>query len=84
MAWRRPSGGDAGGDSGGGASDGDASGDSGGAVRRILTGEVTRVADLAASPDGAHLAVSTEDNRLLVVAVETGTARVAAEGPHNA
>lgn len=52
-------------------------------VRRILTGEVTRVEDLAASPDGAHLAVSTEDNRLLVVDVESGTARVVATGPHN-
>ena len=66
------------GDSGGGGELG------GGAVRRILTGEVTRVADLAASPDGAHLAVSTEDNRLLVVAVDTGAVRVAAEGLHNA
>ncbi|MEY9930353.1 tricorn protease [Catenulispora sp. GP43] len=55
-----------------------------GEVRRILTGEVTRVADLVASPDGAHLAVSTEDNRLLVVDVESGTARVAVGGAHNA
>ena len=54
-----------------------------GTVRRILTGEVTRVADLAASPDGAHLAVATEDNRLLIVAVESGTARVVAAGLHN-
>jgi tricorn protease len=71
--------------SGVGIGSGDAGGGSGGgAIRRILTGEVTRVADLVASPDGAHLAVSTEDNRLLVVAVETGTVRVAAEGLHNA
>ena len=70
------------GDGTGDGAGGDGSG--GSAVRRILTGEVTRVADLAASPDGAHLAVSTEDNRLLVVAVETGTVRVAAEGLHNA
>ena len=55
-----------------------------GEVRRILTGEVTRVADLVASPDGAHLAVSTEDNRLLVVEVESGTARTAVGGSHNA
>ena len=54
------------------------------AVRRILTGEVTRVAGLSASPDGAHLAVSTEDNRLLVVDVAAGTARVVASGPHHA
>ncbi|MEZ0107547.1 tricorn protease [Catenulispora sp. EB89] len=53
-------------------------------VRRILTGEVTRVAGLSASPDGAHLAVSTEDNRLLVVDVGAGTARVVASGPHHA
>ncbi|WP_194915385.1 S41 family peptidase [Catenulispora rubra] len=53
-------------------------------VRRILTGEVTRVAGLSASPDGAHLAVSTEDNRLLVVDVGSGTARVVASGPHHA
>ena len=52
----------------------------GGGRRRILTGEVTRTADLTASPDGRHLAVLTEDNRLLVVDVETGTARVAASG----
>ena len=58
--------------------------DGDGVVRRILTGEVTRVADLVASPDGAHLAVSTEDNRLLVVDVESGTARIAAGGAHNA
>ena len=55
-----------------------------GEVRRILTGEVTRVADLVASPDGAHLAVSTEDNRLLVIEVESGTARTAVGGSHNA
>ncbi|NUP48860.1 MAG: peptidase S41 [Catenulispora sp.] len=53
-------------------------------VRRILTGEVTRVADMAASPDGAYLAVSTEDNRLLLVDVESGTARVVVSGPHYA
>jgi tricorn protease len=53
-------------------------------VRRILTGEVTRVAGMAASPDGALLAVSTEDNRLLLVEVETGTARVVTSGPHYA
>jgi tricorn protease len=53
-------------------------------VRRILTGEVTRVAGLSAAPDGAHLAVSTEDNRLLVVDVETATVRVVASGPHHA
>ncbi|MFL6110631.1 MAG: PDZ domain-containing protein [Catenulispora sp.] len=54
------------------------------AVRRILTGEVTRVAGLAGSPDGAYLAVSTEDNRLLLADVESGTARVVASGPHYA
>jgi tricorn protease len=53
------------------------------AVRRILSGEVTRVQDLVASPDGAYLAVSTEDSRLLVVDVESGTARVATSGSYN-
>ncbi|WP_194895470.1 S41 family peptidase [Catenulispora pinisilvae] len=67
--------------SGEGGGDG---GEVGGGIRRILTGEVTRVAGLAASPDGAHLAVSAEDNRLLVIDVESGTARVVASGPHHA
>lgn len=73
--------GDGGGRDDGGRGSGGREG--GGSVRRILTGEVTRVVDLVASPDGAHLAVATHDNRLLVVAVESGTVRVAAAGLHN-
>lgn len=50
--------------------------------RRILSGELGRVDDIVASPDGAHLAVSTEDNRLLLVDVAAGTARTVVETDH--
>ena len=57
-----------------------ASGDGG--HRRILSGELGRVDDLVASPDGTRLAVSTEDNRLLLVDVATGAVRTVVEGEH--
>jgi tricorn protease len=48
--------------------------------RRIATGEFGYVLDLVASPDGAHLAVTTRDSRLLLIDVEAGTVRVVAAG----
>ena len=46
----------------------------GSATRRILSGELGRVLELAASPDAKTLAVASDDGRLLTVAIETGTA----------
>ena len=46
----------------------------GGETRRILSGELGRVLELAASPDGKTLAVASDDKRLLLVDVETGAA----------
>ena len=48
--------------------------------RRILTGEFGYVNELAASPDGKHLAAATRDNKLLLVDVEAGTLRVVIDG----
>lgn len=59
-----------------------AAADGTGEHRRILSGELARVDEIVASPDGAHLAVATEDNRLLLVEVETGAVRTVAEGEH--
>ncbi|MEV4836481.1 PDZ domain-containing protein [Nonomuraea sp. NPDC049486] len=47
----------------------------GGEIRTLAAGELGRVLDLAASPDGKHAAVATHDGRLLVVDVETGAHR---------
>jgi tricorn protease len=46
----------------------------GGEPRRILSGELGRVLELAASPDARTLAVSCDDGRLLTVDVESGAA----------
>jgi tricorn protease len=52
----------------------------GSARRRILTGEFGYVTELAASPDGRHLALVTRDNKLLLADVEAGTLRVVTDG----
>ena len=46
----------------------------GGEPRRILSGELGRVLELAASPDSKTLAVASDDGRLLTVDIESGTA----------
>ncbi|HEX4791691.1 MAG TPA: PDZ domain-containing protein, partial [Actinospica sp.] len=46
----------------------------GGTPRRILTGQLGRVLELAASPDAETLAIACDDGRLLTVEVQTGTA----------
>ena len=46
----------------------------GSAARRILSGELGRVLELAASPDAKTLAVASDDGRLLTVDVESGAA----------
>ena len=46
----------------------------GGPTRRILSGELGRIIELAASPDAKTLAVSCDDLRLVTVDVETGAA----------
>ncbi len=45
----------------------------GGESRRILSGELGRVLELAASPDAKTLAVAADDGRLLTVDIESGT-----------
>ncbi|MEU7001771.1 PDZ domain-containing protein [Nonomuraea sp. NPDC046570] len=47
----------------------------GGELRTLAAGELGRVLDLAASPDGGHAAVATHDGRLLVVNLESGDLR---------
>ncbi|ACU34631.1 peptidase S41 [Actinosynnema mirum DSM 43827] len=56
----------------------------GAAPRRVATGELGRVLELAASPDGRKLAVATHDGRLLLVDVESGEVREVLSGanPH--
>jgi tricorn protease len=49
-------------------------------TRKILTGEFGYVLELAAAPDGRHLAATTRDNKLLLIGVEAGTLRVVADG----
>ena len=44
------------------------------APRRILSGQLGRVLELAASPDAKTLAVACDDGRLLTVELESGTA----------
>jgi tricorn protease len=46
----------------------------GGETRRILSGEIGRVLELAASPDAKTLAAAVDDGRLLTIDVESGTA----------
>lgn len=47
----------------------------GSGARRILSGEIGRVLESAASPDAKTLALSCDDGRLLIVDVESGTAQ---------
>lgn len=47
----------------------------GGEIRTLAAGELGRVLDLVAAPDGKHAAVATHDGRLLVVDLETGDLR---------
>ncbi|WP_205315335.1 PDZ domain-containing protein, partial [Nonomuraea lactucae] len=47
----------------------------GGEIRALAAGELGRVLDLAAAPDGEHVAVATHDGRLLLVDVESGQLR---------
>jgi tricorn protease len=47
----------------------------GGEVRTLAAGEIGRVLELAAAPDGKHAAVATHDGRLLVVDLESGNIR---------
>jgi tricorn protease len=44
-------------------------------ARRILSGQVGRVLELAASPDAKALAVACDDGRVLIVELESGEAR---------
>ncbi|MEV2267122.1 S41 family peptidase [Nonomuraea africana] len=45
----------------------------GGEIRTLAAGEIGRVLDLAAAPDGKHVALATHDGRLLVVDTSAGT-----------
>lgn len=47
----------------------------GGEIRTLAAGELGRVLDLAASPDGKHAAVATHDGRLLAVDLDSGQLR---------
>ncbi|MFG6196855.1 PDZ domain-containing protein [Nonomuraea sp. JJY05] len=58
-----------------GGEDGLEIGTPGGEIRTLATGELGRVLELTASPDGKHVAVATHDGRLLVVDIESGNIR---------
>ncbi|WP_328808119.1 S41 family peptidase, partial [Nonomuraea antri] len=47
----------------------------GGEVRTLAAGQLGRVLELVAAPDGKHAAVATHDGRLLVVDLESGDLR---------
>ncbi|MGP3912203.1 S41 family peptidase [Nonomuraea sp. 10N515B] len=47
----------------------------GGEIRMLATGQLGRVLELEAAPDGKHAAVATHDGRLLVVDLESGDLR---------
>ncbi|MFI6385963.1 PDZ domain-containing protein [Nonomuraea sp. NPDC050540] len=47
----------------------------GGEIRTLAAGELGRVLELAAAPDGKHAAVATHDGRLLAVDLDNGTLR---------
>ena len=47
-------------------------------TRRILSGQLGRVLELAASPDAKTLAVASDDGRLLTIDIESGVATVLA------
>src|SRR5690606_3827343 len=47
----------------------------GGEISTLAAGQLGRVLELAAAPDGKHVAVASHDGRLLVVDVESGNIR---------
>lgn len=47
----------------------------GGEIRTLAAGQLGRVLDLEAAPDGKHVALATHDGRLVVVDVESGDLR---------
>ncbi|MGI5493669.1 S41 family peptidase [Microtetraspora malaysiensis] len=47
----------------------------GGEIRTLAAGQLGRVLDLAAAPDGKHAAVAAHDGRLLVVDLDSGNVR---------
>ncbi|GIH47113.1 tricorn protease [Microbispora rosea] len=47
----------------------------GGEIRTLAAGQLGRVLDLAAAPNGEHAAVATHDGRLLVVDLDSGNVR---------
>ncbi|MBF8193330.1 PDZ domain-containing protein [Nonomuraea sp. K274] len=47
----------------------------GGEIRTLASGQLGRVLELAAAPDGKHAAVATHDGRLLVADLESGDLR---------
>ncbi|HTZ42437.1 MAG TPA: S41 family peptidase [Jatrophihabitans sp.] len=53
-----------------------------GEVRRFGAGQVGRVLELVAAPDGRRLAVATHDGRLLVLSVADGTLTELLANPH--
>lgn len=58
-----------------GGEDGLEIGTPGGEVRTLAAGQLGRVLELAAAPDGKHAAVAAHDGRLLVVDLESGGVR---------
>ncbi|SEG43115.1 tricorn protease [Nonomuraea solani] len=58
-----------------GGEDGLEIGTPGGEVRTLATGQLGRVLELVAAPDGKHVAVATHDGRLLVVGLESENVR---------
>ncbi|MGN9845592.1 S41 family peptidase [Nonomuraea sp. H19] len=65
-----------------GGEDGLEIGTPGGEVRTLAAGQLGRVLELAAAPDGKHAAVATHDGRLLVVDLDTGAIRELDRTPH--
>jgi tricorn protease len=58
-----------------GGEDGLELGTPGGEIRTLATGQLGRVLELVAAPDGKHAAVATHDGRLLVADLESGDLR---------
>ncbi|MFI9589818.1 PDZ domain-containing protein [Nonomuraea sp. NPDC052265] len=58
-----------------GGEDGLEIGTPGGEIRTLADGQLGRVLELTAAPDGKHAAVATHDGRLLVVDLESGNLR---------
>ncbi|TCO58428.1 S41 family peptidase [Actinocrispum wychmicini] len=53
----------------------------GGAPRRFGSGQLGRVMEVVAAPDGRHVGLATHDGRVLLVEVEAGEIRTVAETP---